>query len=79
MAEKTLEEQARALIWQQGYSISKDYALRILAPDADGDREVLFRGRWKGDERAKIGADTEDCCYALIWRGEGTSYVGSGW
>lgn len=81
VAEKTLEEQARNLIHREGYSISKDSSdpFRISTPDCDGDREVLFRGKYRGDDRMKIAGDSEDHCYALVWRGEGTSYIGVGW
>jgi hypothetical protein len=73
----SIDKQARDLIKLSGYSVSK--IERIFEADCDGDREVLFHGRWMGDKRAKIAGDEDEAIYTLTLRGDETGFVSSGW
>lgn len=73
----TIDKQARDLIKAEGYWVAKIH--KILSADCDGDREVLFAGKYKGDKAMKIAGEDEEALYTLTLRGEGTGYVSSGW
>lgn len=76
-AKDPIEKQARELIRAQGFWCAR--IERVLAADRDGDREVLFHGRFQGHREMKIPGETEDSLYTLTLRGDETAFVSSGW
>lgn len=71
------EKAARHIASVAGYWVANVF--KVLEPDLDGEYEVLFRGRYKGDQKANIPGESTDELYRCVVRGEGTGYVVSGW
>jgi hypothetical protein len=77
MAEIPTLIEAKRIAQSNGYKWRETW--KICGPDCDGEREILFRGVFEGNKRAKIPGEAEEDCYRVILRGEGTGYVLSGW
>lgn len=71
------EKEARRAAEARNYEVTEIF--KVCDPDCDGERETLFKGRYRGDKRAKIPGDEDQELYRLVVRGDDTGYVISGW
>lgn len=76
--EHPIAKEAKRIANRDGYGEVRVW--RVLDADCDGEREVLVRARFKGDQRAGIPGDTDEDLYRVVVKDDGeTGYVLHGW